>query len=178
MPYEFAVTFLAETEEVVVLAGDLAARPREVEGEGGHVAAQVIDVEDQVFGKILGFAPDHPPDAEGRQAELVPRGVDRLDPGNAEVPLQFGSAEGRQEPAAGAIDMDGDVEPFVPLKFVEGIGDGLDRFVVAGEGDAEGWDDADGVSVATLPPRQNNPISPPSRSHNLAGRPRRNLTHD
>ena len=49
-----ALPVAAEAQEIVVLADDLAARAGEVEREGRHVAAQVVDVEDEVpVGKFL-----------------------------------------------------------------------------------------------------------------------------
>jgi hypothetical protein len=90
------------------------------------------------------------PTTQRRQAELVARGVDRLDPRQAEIPLQVGRAERRQEAAAGAVDVDGDVQPLILLEFVERVADGLDRLVLAGEGDAQGRHHADGVLVAAL----------------------------
>jgi len=43
---DFAVTLFSQAQEVVVLADDFAAGPGEVEREGWHVAAQVVDIED------------------------------------------------------------------------------------------------------------------------------------
>jgi len=82
-----------ESDEVVVLADDLAARPREVQGERGHVAAQVVHVENQILGEVGGFTPHHPADTRVDQAVLVPGRVDRLDAGDPEVPLQVGIDE-------------------------------------------------------------------------------------
>jgi hypothetical protein len=40
----------AEPEEVVVLSDHLGARSREIEREGRHVVAEIVDPEDQLFG--------------------------------------------------------------------------------------------------------------------------------
>jgi len=43
------VSLAAVAQEVVVLCDDLSAGPREVEGEGRHLSAEIVDVENQVF---------------------------------------------------------------------------------------------------------------------------------
>src|SRR4029077_4108708 len=85
-----AVAFETEAQKIVVLADDLAGRAREVQREGRHVAAQIVDVKNQLFRQIRTIAPYHPADTERRQAKLVPRGVDRLDSRQAEIPREFG----------------------------------------------------------------------------------------
>src|SRR5580698_1784376 len=79
------VALKAETQEVVVLGDDLPGRAGEVDLKDRHVAAEVVDVEHQVVGKLLAVSPEDPADAQRSQAELVPRGADRLDPGQPEV---------------------------------------------------------------------------------------------
>jgi hypothetical protein len=51
---------LAEADELVVLADDLGGAFGEVEGEGGLVGAEVVDVEDEFLGEVFGGAPDDP----------------------------------------------------------------------------------------------------------------------
>src|ERR1700722_16094085 len=46
-----AVAGFAEAEKIVVLADDLPARPGEVKREGRHVAAEIVDIKNQFFGK-------------------------------------------------------------------------------------------------------------------------------
>ncbi len=58
--HDGAVAVLAETDELVVLADDLAGALGEVEREGGLVRAEVVDVEDEFLGEVLGAAPDDP----------------------------------------------------------------------------------------------------------------------
>jgi hypothetical protein len=53
---------LAEPDELVVLTDDLRGALGEVEGEGGLVRAEVVDVEDELLGEELGRAPDYPAD--------------------------------------------------------------------------------------------------------------------
>ena len=105
------VALEAEAQERVVLGHDLRARAREVQGEGAHVAAQVVDVEDQVFGQDLLVAPDHPADAGVDQAVLVARGADAGHPRQAEVPGQVGLQERGDHRARGPVDVDRDVDP-------------------------------------------------------------------
>lgn len=53
---------LAETDELVVLSHDLGSTLGEVEGEGGLVSTEVVDVEDKVLGEVLGSSPEDPTD--------------------------------------------------------------------------------------------------------------------
>ena len=78
------------------------------------------------------------------------RRVDRLDPREPEVPDEVGIDERRQEAAARAVNVDRHVEAGLRLQRVEGVGDRLHGLVVAGERDAEGGHDADGVLVDPL----------------------------
>jgi putative transposase len=57
------VTLKAEADEIVVLGHDLAGRAGEVDLEDRHIAAQVVDMEDQVVGKFLAVPPEDPADA-------------------------------------------------------------------------------------------------------------------
>jgi hypothetical protein len=52
----------AEANELVVLANDLGCAFGEVEGEGGLVGAEVIDVEDELLRKVFRGSPDDPAD--------------------------------------------------------------------------------------------------------------------
>ena len=94
-----------EPNEVVVLRDYLIPRPREVERERRHVAAQVVDVKDQIFREIFMRAPNHPTDSGIHQAVLVARDVDRLHERQAEVPLQIRIQEGSHETAASRVDV-------------------------------------------------------------------------
>lgn len=47
---------------MVVLADDLGGAFGEVEGEGGLVGAEVVDVEDELLGEVFWGTPDDPPD--------------------------------------------------------------------------------------------------------------------
>ena len=147
---DFAVALFAEAQEVVVLADDFAAGPREVEREGGHVAAEVVDVEDQLFGKIVLLAPQRPANAQRRETKFMAGSVDGFYPRQAEVPEKVRLHEGREESAAGSVDVDGDVEAGLGLQLVERQADLVDRLELQGERNAEGNDDADGVFVAAL----------------------------
>jgi hypothetical protein len=56
---------------LVVLSDNLAGATREVEGEGGLVGAEVVDVEDEFLREVFGVAPDDPADAGVDEAVLV-----------------------------------------------------------------------------------------------------------
>src|ERR1022692_3783513 len=141
------VALMAETEEVVVLGDDLPGWAGEVDLEDGHVAAQVVHMEHQVVGEFLAVPPDDPPDAQGSQPELVPRGADRLNPWEAEVEYYVWCAERGQEGAAGTVHVNINIKASVGLQLIEGAGHGLHRFVGAGVGDAEGGHDHDRILV-------------------------------
>lgn len=53
-------TTLSKTDELVVLADNLRGTTGEVEGERGLVSAEVVDVEDELLGEVLGVTPDAP----------------------------------------------------------------------------------------------------------------------
>ncbi len=61
--HDGAVALLAQPDQLVVLADDLAGSLGEVESEGRLVGTEVVDVEDELLGEILGGAPDDPADA-------------------------------------------------------------------------------------------------------------------
>src|SRR5262249_31979345 len=73
---DLPVALEAQAQEVVVAGDDLPGRPGKVDLEDRHVAAQVVDVEDQVVRQFGGVAPDDPAHPEGSQPALVPRGGD------------------------------------------------------------------------------------------------------
>lgn len=68
--HDGAVAVLAEADELVVLANDLGRALGEVEGEGGLLGAEVVDVEDEVLGEVVAGAPDGPADAGVDEAVL------------------------------------------------------------------------------------------------------------
>jgi hypothetical protein len=75
--HDRAVTALSETDQLVVLADDLGGSFGEVEGKGGLVGAEVVDVEDELFGEVFGRAPENPADTwvdKSVSAEKVSRG--------------------------------------------------------------------------------------------------------
>lgn len=49
---------LAEADQLVVLSDDLGGATRKVQCEGGLVCPEIINVEDELFGKVLGVTPD------------------------------------------------------------------------------------------------------------------------
>ena len=143
------VAFAAEADERVVLRDDLAAWAGEVQVERGHGPAEVVDVEDQVLGECVGGAPQHPAAAERGEAHLVTEGVDRFHPGKAKVPDQIRLGERGEEPSAGRVHVDVDVQSRVLLQPVERRADGRYVLVQAGEGLPERDDDGDRVLIAS-----------------------------
>lgn len=83
----------------------------EVEGEGGLVCPEVVDVEDEFFWKVFFGPPDHPAHSSVDQAVLVSTDVDALHPGQSEVPLQLWVEEGRHKAPTRCIHMDWDIPP-------------------------------------------------------------------
>ena len=69
--HDGAVAAAAEADELVVLADDLGGAFGEVEGEGGLVGAEVVDVEDEVLWKVFGGSPDDPANAGVDKAVLT-----------------------------------------------------------------------------------------------------------
>ena len=80
----------------------------------------------------------------------MPRGVDRLYPGDAKIPYQVWCAERREKRAAGAIDMNGYIQTLFRLELVEGQSDCLHRLVLAGESNAQGGHHTNGVLVTAF----------------------------
>lgn len=130
--HDSAVSVLAEADELVVLADDLGGALGEVEGEGGLVGAEVVDVEDELLGEELGVAPDDPADSGVDETVLVAGDVDADDVGEAEVPFEFGDDEGGDKTSGCGVDVDGGVE----AALVEEVVDGFCVFVLAGVGGA------------------------------------------
>jgi hypothetical protein len=61
----------SKMNEVVVLRNDLSSRSREVEGVGLFGSTEVVQLEDQVLGKIAFVSPDDPANAGIDQTKLV-----------------------------------------------------------------------------------------------------------
>ena len=141
---------LSQAEEIVILRDDLAAGPREIEGERRHVSAQVVNPKHQILVKLRGGAPHRPADAQRRKTEFMPRRVERLDAREAKIPFDIGVEERRDKATAGGIDVDRDVEASFSLQLVERIAHLLDRLELTGKRQTEGGNDADGVLVAAL----------------------------
>src|SRR5579862_478349 len=55
-----AVAFETEPQKIVILANDLTGRTRKVQREGRHIAAEIVDVENELFRQIRMIAPYHP----------------------------------------------------------------------------------------------------------------------
>lgn len=68
--HDGAVPLLAESDELVVLANDLAGTLAEVQGERSLVSAEVVNVEYELLRKVLGTPPDNPADTGVDEAVL------------------------------------------------------------------------------------------------------------
>ena len=140
----------AHPQKVVVLADDLVATLGEVEGEGRHIAAEVVDLEDQFLGELIGVAPHHESDTGIGQPVLVPTDVDRRHSRQPEVPFEIGLKEGDDESAAGGVDVHRNIESGVLLECVQRGTDLGDRLEFTGVGGAQNSDHPDGVDVDGL----------------------------
>jgi hypothetical protein len=74
--HDAAVAGETEMDEVVVLCDDLCSRAREVECVRLLSSSQIMELKDQVLGKIALVSPDNPTHAGIYEAELVTAGVD------------------------------------------------------------------------------------------------------
>lgn len=74
---DVVVAFKAVTDEVLILSDDLRGPAGEVDRHRWHLATQVGNPEDQLFGHALLFAPQNPANTGVHQAVLVTGGVDR-----------------------------------------------------------------------------------------------------
>ena len=54
---------LSKTDHLVILTDDLRGAFGEVEGEGGLICTEVVNVEDELFGEIFRGSPDDPANA-------------------------------------------------------------------------------------------------------------------
>lgn len=94
---------LMREEEATILRRDLPSGAREVESEGRHVAAEILHLENQLLGQVLGFAPNRPPTAQRCQSVLVAGDIDRFHSRKAEIPDNLLMDKGRDEAAAGRV---------------------------------------------------------------------------
>lgn len=141
--HDGAVAVLAQPDQLVVLANDLARALGKVERERGLVGAEVVDVEDKLLWKVLGAAPHNPTHAGVDEAVLVARDVDGHDALEAKVPLEVGHDKRRHKAARGRVDVDGRVEAALDQQVI----DSLDVLVLARVGRAENGADANRVLV-------------------------------
>ena len=70
------VAFVAQTDELVVLAKHLCAGAREVEAHLGDVGAKVVDREGHLAGQVFLVFPNHPTQAGIDKAVLMAGGAD------------------------------------------------------------------------------------------------------
>ena len=133
-----------------MLRRDLCARPRGVQRDGRHLAAQVVHPEHQVVGQRVAVPPDRPADAGVDQPVLVARRINGAHPRQPEVPHQVRIAERGDHRAGRAVHVHRDVPAVLGLHFIQRRADLRDRLVAAVERRAEDRDHADPVGV-TMP---------------------------
>ena len=102
---DLCVSFPTQAHEIVVLCDHLTRRPREVQREDPHVAAQVFHIGNKFFREISGFTPHDPTTTERRQPELVTGSVDRFHPRNTEISDYFWMNERSNEASARGVDV-------------------------------------------------------------------------
>ena len=69
--HDSSVAIEAKVDEVVVLANDLSARSREIQGVALFRATQVVQLKDQMFGKIRLVSPDDPANTRIDKTEFM-----------------------------------------------------------------------------------------------------------
>ncbi len=104
-PNDFAVAVEAEAQEGEVLQDHRGRGPGEVQRVVRHVAAEVVDVEDQLLRNVRGVAEDNSSHARVDEPELVIGDVDRAHRGEPEVPFLLGPRERRDEAPRGRVDV-------------------------------------------------------------------------
>ena len=103
--HDGTVSRLPETDELIVLAEYLRRSFREIEGEGSLVGTEVIDVEYQLLGQILGRAPHNPTHTRIYKSVLVTRDVDRDDFLETKVPLETWVHKWCHEPSTSTVNV-------------------------------------------------------------------------
>ena len=151
--HDISITVEPQMNEIIILRDDLGARAGEVQGIGFFCSTKIVQLKDQVFGKVRLVTPDDPANARIDKTELVPRGVDRFHTRKLEVPIKclaekfryrivnrpfgttdFGVGKGSNKTTAGGIHMDGNIIPSLRLVFIQDLGNLLHWLVVTGIG--------------------------------------------
>lgn len=141
----------SEANQLVILTDNLGCAFGKVQGKGGLVGSEVIDVEDEFFREEFCRAPNTPAHARiylmGNQQAmsiphdhantdqtiLVPRDIDRYYFLEAKVPDEVWDDKRSNKPAARRVDVDGTVNLFLHQQVV----DGLDIFILPRVGCSE-----------------------------------------
>lgn len=74
--HDLSVTIETEVDQVVVLRNDLSTWTRKVQCVRLFRAAEIVELEDQMFRQVTFVSPDDPANTSVHQAEFMPRGVD------------------------------------------------------------------------------------------------------
>jgi hypothetical protein len=110
-----AEALLAQAQELEVLQDDLRPGPGEVQGEGWHVAAEIVHVEDQVLGQVLRLAPERPSNSWIYQPELMARGLDGHHAVEPEIPDELWLDERGDESTGCCVDVHRDIHAALVL---------------------------------------------------------------
>lgn len=141
--HDGAVTVLAQADQLVILANNMGGTLGEVQSETSLVGSEIIDVEDQLLGQVLGRAPDDPTNTGVDQTVLVSGDVDGDDLLETEVPGQIGLGEGSDKATASGIDVDGAVNATLNKQVV----DGLDVLILTSVGSTDNGTDTNCVLI-------------------------------
>lgn len=95
---------LAEADQLVVLTQNLRGATGEVEGEGSLIGTEVVDVENELLGEVLGVTPDGPADTGVNQTVLVAGYVDGNHTFQSKVPLEVGVDKRSDEATRCSVD--------------------------------------------------------------------------
>ncbi len=145
--HHLGIAVAPQPQEVVVLAHHLVTGTGEVQGEGRHVAAEVVDPENQILRQVLGPAPHDKPDAGIGQPILVAADVDRHHAGQPKIPYQVRMQKRHHKAPTGRVDVYRDVHTPASRQFVQRGADLGDGFEFTGIGGAQDRHHADGVLV-------------------------------
>ena len=145
--HDAPVALAAQSQEVVVLEENLRGRAGEIQTEILHLAAQIIDLEDQFLIDATRIAKDDATHTRIDQPVLVITDIDRADLRQPEIPGDLGVDEGHDEAPGGPVHMNGDVPAPLLADPDQQVVDTREVVVLSGEGGANHDTDRDGILV-------------------------------